>query len=117
MFDFEARVVIGWLVNTLESQPMRTRASMSNIFAFMLRWPTFLTASILHLQYDITCCTTSFVILRNVLIHITCRMISRAALGINYQPQHDQVEHVLRSYEKQSSQTKVYPGNTIPPLL
>ena len=40
MFEF------GWLVNTLASQPIRTRASRSNIFVFMLRWPTFLTASI-----------------------------------------------------------------------
>ena len=46
LFDFEARVLIGWLANILASQPIRTRASKSNIFVFMLRWPTFLTASI-----------------------------------------------------------------------
>ena len=46
MFDFEARVLIGWLANNLASQPMRTRASKLNIFVFMLRWPTFRTASI-----------------------------------------------------------------------
>ena len=45
MFDFEARVPIGWLANTLASQPIRTRASKLNIFVFVLRWPTFLTAS------------------------------------------------------------------------
>ena len=44
VFDFEARVLIGWLENTLVNEPTRTRASMSNIF--MLRWPIFLTASI-----------------------------------------------------------------------
>ena len=48
MFDFEAR--IGWLANTLASQLIRTRAlsssSKSKIIVFMLRWPTFLTASI-----------------------------------------------------------------------
>ena len=35
--------MIGWLVNTLTSQPIRTRAPKSNIFDFMIRWPTFLT--------------------------------------------------------------------------
>ena len=35
MFDFEARVLIGWLVNILTSQPIRTRTSKSNIFVFM----------------------------------------------------------------------------------
>ena len=45
MFDFEARVLIGWLANILARQPIRTHASTSKIF-FMLRWPTFLTASI-----------------------------------------------------------------------
>ena len=46
MFNFEARVMIGCLANTLDSQPIRMRASMSNIFVFMLRRPIFLTASI-----------------------------------------------------------------------
>ena len=46
MFDLEARVLIGWLVNTLASQPIKTRASKSNIIVFILRWPNFLTASI-----------------------------------------------------------------------
>ena len=27
MFDFEARVLIGWLANTLDTQPIRTRTS------------------------------------------------------------------------------------------
>ena len=49
MFDFEARVLIGCLANTLASQPIRTRASMSNIFVFMLRWPIFLTANIVSI--------------------------------------------------------------------
>ena len=31
MFDFEALVMIGWLANTLASQPIRTRASKSHI--------------------------------------------------------------------------------------
>ena len=38
--------MIGWLANALASQPIRTRASKSNIIGFTLRWPTFLTASI-----------------------------------------------------------------------
>ena len=46
VFDFEACVLISWLENTLANEPIRTRASMSNIFVFMLRWPIFLTASI-----------------------------------------------------------------------
>ena len=46
MFDFEAHILIGWLANTLTSQPIKTRASKSNIFVFMLRWPTFLMACI-----------------------------------------------------------------------
>ena len=45
MFDFEARVLIGSL-RVFASQPMRTRASKSNNFVFMSRWPAFLTASI-----------------------------------------------------------------------
>ena len=45
MFDFETRILIGWLARVF-SQPIRTRASKSNIFVFMLRWPTFVTASI-----------------------------------------------------------------------
>ena len=53
MFDFEARVLIGWLANTLASQPIRTHASMSNTFIFMLRWPTFLTASIVNKNFEI----------------------------------------------------------------
>ena len=35
VFDSEARVLIGWLVNILTNQPFRTRVSKSNIFAFM----------------------------------------------------------------------------------
>ena len=52
MFDFEARVLIDWLANTLSSQPIRTCASISSIFVFgvecgvfMLMWPIFLSAS------------------------------------------------------------------------
>ena len=51
MFDFEARVLIGWLANTLASQPIRTHASMSNTFIFMLRWPIFLTASTVNKNF------------------------------------------------------------------
>ena len=51
MFDFETRVLIGWLVRIFTSQPIRTRASKSNIFVFMLRWPTFFTASIITARY------------------------------------------------------------------
>ena len=47
MFNFEAHILICWLERVFASQPIRTRASKSNIFVFMLRWPTFLTASIL----------------------------------------------------------------------
>ena len=48
MFDFEARVLIGWLANALASQQIRTRASRSNMFQFVLilRWPAFLTAGV-----------------------------------------------------------------------
>ena len=46
MFDFEARVLIGLLANTVTCQPIRTRASKSNDFVLVLRWPTFLAASI-----------------------------------------------------------------------
>ena len=46
MFDFEARVLVGWLAGILASQPIKTRASKSDIFVFMLRWTTFLTADI-----------------------------------------------------------------------
>ena len=46
LFDIEACGLIGWSANTLASQPIRTRASKSDIFVFMLRWPIFLTASI-----------------------------------------------------------------------
>ena len=46
MFDFEVSVLIGWLANNLANQPIRTRASKSNIFVFMLRWPNLLTTSI-----------------------------------------------------------------------
>ena len=46
MFDFEARILIGWLADILASEPIRTRASMSNMLVFMLRSPIFLTASI-----------------------------------------------------------------------
>ena len=35
MSNFEARVLIGWVANTVASQPIRTRASKSNIFVFM----------------------------------------------------------------------------------
>ena len=37
MFDFEARVLIGWLPRVFACQPIRTCASKSNI-VFMLRW-------------------------------------------------------------------------------
>ena len=37
VFDFKARVLIGWLTNTLVIQPFRTRTSKTNIFVFMLR--------------------------------------------------------------------------------
>ena len=47
MFVFEACVLIVWLARVFASQPIRTRTSKSNIFVFMLRWPIFLTASIL----------------------------------------------------------------------
>ena len=49
IFDFEMRGLIGWRSQTrvFASQPIRTCASKSNIFVFMLRWPAFLTASIL----------------------------------------------------------------------
>ena len=57
MSDFQASVLIGWLTNTLASQPTRTRTcgsiSESNIFVFILRWPTFLTASIVLITTDI----------------------------------------------------------------
>ena len=43
----EVRVLIGWLANALASQPIKTRAAKSSMFAFMLRWPSFLTASII----------------------------------------------------------------------
>ena len=46
--EFKARVLIGWLARVFASQPVRLRASKSNIF-LMLRWPTFPTASILAL--------------------------------------------------------------------
>ena len=46
MFDFKARVIIGWLARVFVSQPIRTHASKLNIFVFMIRWPTFLAASI-----------------------------------------------------------------------
>ena len=45
-FDFEARDLICWLVNALAIQPIRMRASKSNIYVFRLRWSAFLTASI-----------------------------------------------------------------------
>ena len=53
MLDFEARVLIGWLARVFANQPIRTRASKSSIFVFMLRWPTFLTASIFIIFYII----------------------------------------------------------------
>ena len=45
--------MIGWLANSLSltSLLIRTRSSKSNFFVFMLRWPTFLTASIVHTKY------------------------------------------------------------------
>ena len=43
---FEAPALTGWLANSLASQPIRTRTSKSNIFVFMIRWPTLPTASI-----------------------------------------------------------------------
>ena len=45
MFDFEASALIGWLARVFANQPIRKRASKSDIFVFMLRWPTFLTPS------------------------------------------------------------------------
>ena len=45
MFNTEARALIGWLARVFTSQPIRTHASKLTIFIFMLRWPTFLTAS------------------------------------------------------------------------
>ena len=48
LFDFEARVMIGWPARVFASQPIKTRALKSNLFAFMLRWTTFLTASIIR---------------------------------------------------------------------
>ena len=35
MFNFEARVLIGWLVNALASQPITTRASKLKIFFYV----------------------------------------------------------------------------------
>ena len=52
MFDFEARVLIGWLAGVFASQPIRTCGSKSNIFVFVLRWLTFLTASIVILKWN-----------------------------------------------------------------
>ena len=49
MFDFEARVLIDRLARVFASQPIRMRASKSNIFVSMLRWPNFFTASIILL--------------------------------------------------------------------
>ena len=46
IFDFEVRVLIGWLARVFASQPIRMRASKLDIFVLLLRWPTFLTASI-----------------------------------------------------------------------
>ena len=40
-FDFEARLLIGWLATNLKEP-----ASKSNIFVFMLRWHAFPTVSI-----------------------------------------------------------------------
>ena len=57
MFYFEARVLIGWLANNFASQPMRTRASKLNICVFMLRWPTFRTASIYNCAFILFCPT------------------------------------------------------------
>ena len=51
VFDLEVRVMIGWLANTLASQPIRTRASKSNTFVFMLRWLNFLKASIFQRSF------------------------------------------------------------------
>ena len=55
MFDFVACVMIGWLANTLASQQIKTRASKTNRFVFMLRWPTFLTASIILRKWAVSC--------------------------------------------------------------
>ena len=52
MFEFEARVLIGGLARVFDSQPIRTRTSKSNIFIFMLRWPTIPTASIYSMYVD-----------------------------------------------------------------
>ena len=49
MFDFEARVLIDWIARVFTIQSIRTRASKSNIFGFMLRWHTFIAASIIEL--------------------------------------------------------------------
>ena len=43
IFNF---VLIGWLANTIACSPIRMRALKSNIFVFMLTWPTFFTAGI-----------------------------------------------------------------------
>ena len=48
MFDFDARILIGCQAYTLASHPIRTCASKSDIAVFMLRWPTFLMASIVQ---------------------------------------------------------------------
>ena len=45
-FDFEARVLIGWLAILFACQPIRTHTSESKFCVFMLRWPTFLMSSI-----------------------------------------------------------------------
>ena len=48
MFDFEARVYIGWLANTLsqlERMPP-TETQSKKLLVFLLRWPGFLAASV-----------------------------------------------------------------------
>ena len=52
-FNFAACVLIGWLARVFARQPIKTLASKPNSFTFMLRWPAFITASIVmksHVQ-------------------------------------------------------------------
>ena len=52
MFNFEARVLIGRLANIIACSPIRMRSLKSNIFVFMLRWPTIFTASIFSVEIN-----------------------------------------------------------------
>ena len=67
LFEFEAHVLIGWLARVFASQPIRTRTSKSNIFVFMLRWPTFLMATRFRADYNCF----------NVALHIIMRPIKK----------------------------------------